>query len=111
MSGSWDVHGKYRITVTVLRGGGRDDRGNPLPTTEIPVDGCLWAPRGTSEPNDFSDIPASRSVLYRSIHDGFRFHSTDQVVIPEDERGAGRWSVAGQPSEWPSGVEVPLERA
>jgi hypothetical protein len=98
----------WRTDVVVLRGGGRDPKGNPLPTVEIPVEGCLIGPRSTSEPLDRSDTAESNVALY---HDAFLFLSKDRIRVPEGNRMAGEWSVAGRPGEWPLGVEVPLVRA
>lgn len=100
----------WRTDVTVLRGGGRDVKGNPQPATETPVEGCLIGPRATTEPTEFSDIVDSTAVLYRSIDDGFSFLPTDRIVVPEGSRMSGEWSVDGVPSEWPMGVEVGLKR-
>ena len=100
----------WRTSVTVLRGGGRDAKGNPQPATEIPVEGCLIGPRATTEPTEFSDIVDSTAVLYRSADDGFSFLPTDRIVVPEGSRMSGEWSVDGVPSEWPMGVEVGLKR-
>lgn len=102
--------GFWSGTVTVLRGGGRDNKGNPLPVDEISLDECLIGPRATSEPNDFSDLVDSTAVLYRTVDDGFQFQHTDRIRVPDGARMAGEWSVDGLPSEWPMGVEVGLKR-
>ena len=99
----------WRVTVTVLRSGGRDAKGNPLPAYEIQVPDCLLAPRATSDPVDRSEVVAGVAVLYRG--DGFTFLPTDRVRVPAGARMAGEWSVDGSPSEWPFGVEVGLVRA
>ena len=101
--------GFWSGAVTVLRGGGRDSKSNPLPVEEIPVSKCLVGPRSTAEPNDFSEIVDSTAVLYRTVDDGFRFLPSDRVVVPDGARMAGEWSVDGRPSEWPMGVEVGLK--
>lgn len=97
--------------VIVLRGGGRDARGNPRPEEQIPVTRCLIIPSSTSEGEGFDDITDSKITLRRTEKPAFTFLSTDRVRIPEGSRMAGDWSVAGRPGEWPVGVEVPLERA
>ncbi|MBT8162798.1 MULTISPECIES: hypothetical protein [Arthrobacter] len=99
----------WRTDVVVLRGGGRDAKGNPLPTSEIPVTDCLVGPRATAEPLDRSDVVDSTAALYRD--NGFTFLSTDRVRVPEGTRMAGEWSIDGLPGEWPYGVEVGLRRA
>ena len=95
--------------VTVLRGGGRDAKGNPLPVVEIPLTGCLIGPRATADPIDRSDVTDSKAVLYRGP--GFTFYSTDRIRIATGKRMAGEWSVDGRPGEWPFGSEVGLVRA
>lgn len=96
--------------AVVIRGGGRDKKGNPLPTEEIPRKDVLIAPRATADPVDRSDVTTGTSVLY----DGdmtFVYLSTDRLRIPEGARMAGEWSVDGRPGEWPYGSEVGLVRA
>jgi len=95
--------------VTVLRGGGRDAKGNPLPTVEIQLSGCLIGARATADPIDRSDVTDSKAVLYRGP--GFTFMPSDRIRIATGQRMAGEWSVDGRPSEWPFGSEVGLVRA
>jgi hypothetical protein len=99
----------WLTTVTVLRGGGKDAKGNPLPTQEIVVSGCLLAPRATADPLDRSDVVSSTAVLYRDP--GFTFLPKDQIRVPQGSRMAGLWSVDGRPGEWPHGSEVGLVAA
>lgn len=101
---------QYRTTVVVLRGGGRDNRGNPLPTEDHVVEECLPARRSTEEPIDRSDLTRAEGVLYRRRLD-FDFHSSDRVRIPEGTwLTPGVWAVEGEPSRWPAGWEVPLRK-
>jgi len=95
--------------VTVIRGGGRDAKGNPLPTVELQVSRCLIAPRATADPVDRSDVTDNTAVLYRGP--GFTFLSTDRVRVPDGRPMAGVWAVEGRPGEWPFGTEVGLVRA
>ncbi|WP_284763389.1 hypothetical protein [Arthrobacter sp. efr-133-R2A-63] len=96
----------WRTDVVVLRGGGRDAKGNPLPAQEIPVTDCIVGSRATAEPLDRSDVVDSKAVLYRDP--GFTFLPADRVRVPEGARMAGTWSVEGRPGEWPFGSEVGL---
>ncbi|MDN4644926.1 hypothetical protein [Arthrobacter sp. PsM3] len=96
----------WLTSVTVLRGGGRDAKGNPLPTTEITVTGCLIAPRATAEPVYRADVVSSTAVLYRDP--GFTFLPDDRIRVPAGARMAGTWSVDGRVGDWPHGVEVGL---
>ena len=100
----------WLTSVTVIRGGGRDAKGNPLPTTEITRTGVVIAPRATADPVDRSDVTSSTAVLYDG--DGsFIYQSTDRIRVPAGARMAGDWSVDGRPSEWPLGTEIGLVRA
>lgn len=100
---------EWLATVTLIRGGGRDARGNPLPSTELELEGCLLAARSTSEPVDRSDLTEAKGVLYRRRT--FTFLSTDRVRVPQGSLlSAGVWAVDGEPSTWPAGVEVPLRK-
>jgi hypothetical protein len=102
---------KWRTDVMVLRGGGRDLKGNPLPVTEIPVQDCIVAPRATSEPTDRADLISSTAVLYRDPDPVFKFLPKDRVRVPVTARMAGEWAVDGLPGEWPLGDEVALVRS
>jgi hypothetical protein len=95
--------------VTVLRGGGKDAKGNPIAPLEIPVTGCLIAPRATADPIDRSDVVSSTAVLYRDP--GFIFLPTDRIRVPVGSRMGGLWAVDGRPGEWPHGSEVGLVMA
>ncbi|WP_138443523.1 hypothetical protein [Sinomonas susongensis] len=101
----------WRTDIVVLRGGGRDAKGNPLPVQEIPVTDCLLAPRGTAEPLDRTNGFDSSAVLYHDPDPGLVFLASDRIKVPEGARMAGTWSVTGRPGEWPHGWEVGLERA
>ena len=96
----------WLTSVTVLRGGGKDAKGNPIAPMEILVTGCLIAPRATADPVDRADVVSSTAVLYRDP--GFTFLPTDRIRVPVDARMAGTWSVDGRPGEWPYGSEVGL---
>jgi hypothetical protein len=96
--------------IVVLRAGGRDPRGNPLPAQEIPRGGVLIAPRATRDPLDRSDVVDSNAVLY-DADTTFLYLSTDRIRVPAGFRMAGDWSVDGRPGEWPGGSEVGLVRA
>lgn len=98
----------WRTDVIVLRGGGRDTQGNPLPVVEVPVKDCIVGPRMTADPIDRSDATDDKVYLYRDLDPAFSFLPTDRVRVPAGARMAGDWSVDGRPGEWPLGVEVGL---
>ena len=100
----------WRTDVVVIRSGGRDKKGNPLPAQEIPRPSVLVAPRATAEPVVRSDVTSSTAVLYDD-DTSFAYLSTDRIRIPAGARMAGEWSVEGRPGEWPPGTEVGLVRA
>jgi len=99
--------GWWKCDVVVLRGGGRDPRGNPLPTEEIPLADCLIGPRATSEGEQFM-VTSTDMALYRDPDPEFSFRSSDRIRIPEGQRMAGEWAVDGRPLEYPLGVHVPI---
>lgn len=99
----------WRVDVTVLRSGGRDAKGNPLPVQEIVVTDCLVGSRATADPVDRSAVTDGKAILYRDP--GFTFLPSDQIRIPDGARMAGLWSVDGRPGDWPQGVEVGLVKA
>lgn len=98
----------WRTDVVVLRGGGRDAKGNPLPEVQIPRPGVLMGARSTVEPLERSDVTDNKAVLYDG-DTAFTYLSTDRVRVPAGSRMAGEWSVDGRPSEWPYGSEVGLK--
>lgn len=93
---------EWLVDATLKRGGGKDKWGNPTPFVSIPLPGCLFAPRSTSDPVDRSDLTDSRAVLYAPP--GTEVASTDRVEVP----GHGTYAVDGEASYWPLGVEIPL---
>lgn len=100
----------WKTDVVVVRSGGRDLRGNPLPAQEIPRKRVLVGQRGTNDPvTDLSDTTEDTAVLY-DADTSFRYFSTDRIRVPETARMAGEWSVGGRPGEWPFGTEIQLER-
>lgn len=96
----------WRTDVVVLRGGGRDAKGNPLAPSELPVTDCVIAPRATSDPLDRADVVSSTAVLYRDP--GFTFLPSDRIRVPAGKLMAGTWNVDGRAGEWPYGSEVGL---
>ena len=97
----------WRTDVVVLRGGGRDPRGNPLPVEEIPLADCLIGPRSTTEGERFM-VTSTDMALYRDPDPEFSFRSSDRIRVPEGARMAGEWAVDGRPLEYPLGVHVPI---
>ncbi|MFF5793683.1 hypothetical protein ACFY5D_16680 [Paeniglutamicibacter sp. NPDC012692] len=98
----------WKVTITVLSGGGDDKFGNPLPTTSREVTGCLLSPRATSESNNQSDYVQGEAILYAPT--GTAFRSTDKIQTPEGAPIRGMWAVNGDPVNWPLGVEVQLRK-
>lgn len=96
------------VTVTVIRGGDWDYRGQEIPEERIEVDQCRVGWRSTADPVDRSDLTRSTGVLYR--RPPFEFHSSDHIEIPAGHPLAGVWAVDGRPQVWHSGVEVPLRQ-
>ena len=99
----------WRTSVTVLRGGGRDDRGDPLPVTELPVETCIVGPRSSGEPMERGDVVSFELSIYRDPDPSFRFLSTDRIVVPDTALNPGTYEVEGKPREFPLGVEIPIK--
>ena len=100
----------WHVDVIVIRSGGRDAKGNPLPAQEISREGVTVCPRSTEDPLDRSDVASSTAVLYDE-DTAFRYQSTDRIRVPVGALMAGEWAVAGRPGEWPMGSEVGLSKA
>lgn len=99
----------WRTSVTVIRGGGRDHMGNPVPASEVVLADCVVGPRSSGEPMVQGDVVASGLSVYRDPDPAFRFLSTDKIVVPEGALNAGTFEVDGRPREFPLGVEVPIK--
>lgn len=100
----------WKTDVVVVRSGGRDTRGNPLPAQEIPRKRVLVGQRGTNDPvSDLSDATEDTAVMY-DADTTFRYQPTDRIRVPDTSRMSGEWSVKGLPGEWPLGTEIQLER-
>lgn len=102
------------ITVTVLRTGGRDAHGDPLPGSEHEVENCVPAPRQGSESDDRGETVIVGLTLYAPFDADIL--ATDQIVIA-DPAWAGTYDVVGEPGRWQSpysgrspGMEVALTR-
>lgn len=99
----------WRTEVTVIRTGGHDSYGDPLPAQEIQVTDCLigqWAGGATG---NASNVTEADVTLFRDPDPQFQFHSTDQIRIPDNARMAGLWSIVGHPIETPLGTEVKIK--
>jgi hypothetical protein len=101
----------YSITLTVKHPPERDRHGDPLPDTAPPdtlIDGCVVAPRSTSE-----DLNVVFIGLIAYAPPGTTIAPADRVLVPGY---AGEWEVDGMPGRWDligspvSGVEIPLRR-
>lgn len=96
----------WRTSVTVVRGGGRDHMGNPVPASEVVLADCVVGPRSSGEPMVQGDVVSSELSVYRDPDPAFRFLSTDKIIVPEGALNAGTYEVDGRPHEFPLGVEV-----
>ena len=93
-----------RLTVTVIRPGGRDTFGNPLPVTRHEIPGCLIAPRGSGEPGDFSNTVVTGAELFAPP--GADLLAVDRVVA----RGV-TYEVEGDVGDWgPGGKQAALTK-
>ena len=99
---------RFRFTATLLTGGGRDSRGNPLPTFETEIPGCLLTPDPKSEFDNLTE----KSDTTASLH--FKEHITvpknARIRTPQGSPIPGEWAVDGDPVYWPLGAEVNLRK-
>lgn len=101
----------WATDAVVLRGGGRDPRGNPKPETRLPVSDLLVGWRATSDPVDRSEQTSDYAVAYDTAGE-IDWKADDRVIIPDTFSGPrGTWQIDGQPKRWPLGWELPLRRA
>lgn len=110
------------VTVTVLRSGGRDSRGNPRPDIEHRLDDWAVAPRSSDEATDRADTAITGAVARGPYNDQYTaiggLRSTDRLRVPTTHPMAGTWQVDGEPGPWRSpfsgwtpGVRVALTRS
>lgn len=97
----------WKTPVTVTRGG-RDRKGNPLPTTTHQVDDCLVGWRSTVDPVDRADLSSDTAVIAARV--GSDFADRDLITIPDGPWPSGSWTVNGAPKPTPLGVEIQIRR-
>lgn len=100
---------EWRTDVTVLRSGGRDPKGNPLPPAEIVVLNCLIGPRSTGEPVPGANLTSTQMSIYRDPDPAFKFQPGDRIRVPEGALNSGEWSIDGRSKEFPLGTETPVK--
>jgi len=101
----------HGVTVTVLRSGGHDRYGNPLPEEEHEIPGCAVAP-GTTE--DVSGRDPRTTVDYTVLAPaGTDVLGQDRIRLPAP--WGGTWQVDGEPRHfvspftgWHPGVQIRL---
>lgn len=109
------------ITITVERGPGKDEYGDPIPgaASTHEVAHCAVMPRRGGG-REVDDRGREGSIVGLTLHApaGADLLRTDQVVIPAGTPNAGRYEVEGEAAEWVSpftgrhfGFEVALRRA
>lgn len=99
----------WKTDVTVIRGGGLDDNGDPVSSSEFALSGCLLAPESREDPLDRSQIVTGNAVLY-CPPGSEEVLSTDRIRTPTSSAMPGEWSVDGTPIRWPFGVQVRLTK-
>jgi len=99
---------KFRFTAVLLSGGGRDDRGNPLPVIESEIPGCLLAPTPKSELDNLTENSDTTATLY--FKQRITIPKNARIRTPEGSPIPGIFAVDGDPIYWPLGVEVNLRK-
>lgn len=100
--------------VIVHRGGGRDPRGNPLPTAQHDIWVYTVSPRSSEEKTPRSDAPLTAAVLRGPWP--LDLVSTDKVEVPQGHPQAGMWAINGDVggfrsfTGWTPGCRVALEK-
>lgn len=100
----------WKTDVVLISGGGRDDDGNIISSTETTLTGCLIAPRRTEDPVDRSEIVVGEAVLFVPLGATASIPSSARIRVPQGAALPGLWSVDGQAVRWPYGFEVPLRK-
>lgn len=114
--------GKFRHgrTVVVIRAGGFDDNGDPLPSPgSIEIEGCAWAPRtqGAGASSTSVDDRGRQGLI-----EGLTLYAPARVEFGHDDRvqlpDGSLFEVDGEVGDWFNpytgshpGVEVNLRRA
>ncbi|MGQ3385291.1 hypothetical protein [Glutamicibacter sp. TV12E] len=99
---------RFRFTATLISGGGRDIYGEPQPTTETPLEGCLLVPAPRTEEELFSDVTETRATLYFN-HDA-KVSKKDRIRTPEGSPISGTWAVDADVVYYPLVTEVQLRK-
>lgn len=105
-------------TITIRRQSdgptGEDSQGNPVfGVSEAPVDGCVFAPRGSDESNDATGPRViTGGTVYAPAGTDIRY--TDKLVIRGDvfvvDGEVGEWVPPFPTAKVPGGVEVAVKR-
>lgn len=99
---------RFRFTATLLTGGGRDSRGNPLPVVETEIPGCLLSPDPKSEFDNLTEKSDTTATLY--FKERITVPKNARIHTPNGAPITGTWAVDGDPVYWPLGVEVNLRK-
>lgn len=99
--------GGFLVDVVHHKTGGRDSRGNRLPTVDEPLSGVLIVPGESSEPVDTN--PAAVTTATLTVPAGTEWASSDLVTVI-DSPLTGKWQTDGDPIPHPDRVVVPLKR-
>ena len=100
--------GGWLVTDAVLeRSGGRDPKGYPLPTVDVPIPQAVFRPVSSRDLDRNQDPETTAEMILPP--DGPTVTSTDRVRVPTGPM-AGYYQVVGDPAPHPTRTVVDLRR-
>lgn len=106
------------MTITVVRAGGRDEHGDPQPSTEHDIADCDVAPRTDRRASTEDNVIGETVVVGLTVYGPYDADilATDQVRLTGTDWD-GLYDVVGEPGRWKNpfdgheaGTEIALTR-
>lgn len=105
---SWFYPADWYVHPVRVSGGGRDNRGYPVPEVRSDLPRALLGPGASEEEGLLSEVTSHRGRLLFEHH--VELDSTDRIEVRVNSEKQ-TWKVAGRPNHWPQGTEVTVERS